>query len=162
VNELAQPFEFSLQAISKHLKVLERAGLIGRGQNARFQPCRREAARLDTAVDRIDHYRPPGAGRSLHGRVGAPHPLLGSDRRERGPIENLTIDPRPGQVCETIMMNDADGAEHASRGIYVEVVEPEKLVWTEPEAEGAMTASHHVHRPRRWHDRGLHAPDERS
>jgi uncharacterized protein YndB with AHSA1/START domain len=49
------------------------------------------------------------------------------------PIENITIDPRPGGVFETIMVNDADGTEYPSRGVFVEVVEPEKLVWREPD-----------------------------
>ena len=57
VNELAEPFDMSLQAVSKHLKVLERAGLITRGQHAQFRPCRFEAAPLETAVDWIDRHR---------------------------------------------------------------------------------------------------------
>ena len=57
------------------------------------------------------------------------------------PIENITIDPRPGGVFETTMVNDSDGAEYQSRGVFVEVVEPEKLVWTEPDVEGGMTTS---------------------
>ena len=57
VNELAEPFDMSLQAVSKHLKVLERAGLITRGQNAQFRPCRFEAEPLETAVDWIDRHR---------------------------------------------------------------------------------------------------------
>ena len=57
------------------------------------------------------------------------------------PIENITIDPRPGGVFETIMVNGADGAEYPSRGVFVEVVEPDKLVWTEPDVEGGMTTS---------------------
>ena len=57
VNELAEPFAISLQAISKHLKVLERAGLISRGRNAQYRPCRLEAAPLDTAVDWIEQNR---------------------------------------------------------------------------------------------------------
>jgi DNA-binding transcriptional ArsR family regulator len=57
VNELAEPFAVTLQAISKHLKVLERAGLISRGRTAQYRPCRLEAAPLDTAVDWIDRYR---------------------------------------------------------------------------------------------------------
>jgi DNA-binding transcriptional ArsR family regulator len=46
VNELAAPFDLSLPAISKHLKVLERAGLVVRGQRAQFRPCALDAARL--------------------------------------------------------------------------------------------------------------------
>jgi uncharacterized protein YndB with AHSA1/START domain len=54
------------------------------------------------------------------------------------PVENITIDPRPGGVFETIMVNDSDGAEYPMRGVYVEVSEPEKLVWTEQDVEGGM------------------------
>src|SRR5436190_23949297 len=50
VNELADPFEVSLPAISRHLKVLERAGLISRGRAAQWRPCRLEPASLDPAV----------------------------------------------------------------------------------------------------------------
>jgi uncharacterized protein YndB with AHSA1/START domain len=57
------------------------------------------------------------------------------------PIESIKVDPRPGGVFETIMVNDADGAEYPSRGVYVEVVEPERLVWTEPDVEGGMTTT---------------------
>jgi DNA-binding transcriptional ArsR family regulator len=57
VNELAEPFDMSLPAISKHLKVLERAGLISRGKDAQYRPCRLEAEPLDSAVDWIDHHR---------------------------------------------------------------------------------------------------------
>src|SRR5262245_16382808 len=53
VNELAEPFAMSLQAVSKHLKVLERAGLITRGQNAQYRPCRLDTRALDGAVDWI-------------------------------------------------------------------------------------------------------------
>ena len=53
VNELAEPFEITLQAVSKHLKVLEHAGLISRGRDAQYRPCRLEAAPLDTAIDWI-------------------------------------------------------------------------------------------------------------
>src|ERR687892_2856962 len=54
VNELAAPFSISLQAISKHLKVLERAGLITRGKDAQWRPCRLEAAPLEGATAWID------------------------------------------------------------------------------------------------------------
>ena len=57
VNELAAPFEMSLPAISKHLKVLEHAGLISRGRTGRFRPCRLEAERLDIATDWIEQNR---------------------------------------------------------------------------------------------------------
>ena len=57
VNELAAPFEMSLQAISKHLKVLEKAGLISRGKDAQYRPCRLESEPLDGAVDWIARHR---------------------------------------------------------------------------------------------------------
>jgi uncharacterized protein YndB with AHSA1/START domain len=57
------------------------------------------------------------------------------------PIENITIDPRPGGVFETVMVNDSDGAEYPMRAVFVEVVEPERLVWSEPDVEGGMTTS---------------------
>src|SRR4051812_10487514 len=57
VNELAAPFEMSLQAVSKHLKVLEHAGLISRGQQAQYRPCRFEAEPLDEAVDWVERHR---------------------------------------------------------------------------------------------------------
>lgn len=56
VNELAEPFAISLQAISKHLKVLERAGLITRGRDAQWRPCRLETAPLDEASHWIERY----------------------------------------------------------------------------------------------------------
>jgi len=57
------------------------------------------------------------------------------------PLENITIDLRPGGVFETIMVNDADGAEFPMHGVYVEIVENEKLVWSEADIEGGMTTS---------------------
>jgi DNA-binding transcriptional ArsR family regulator len=57
VTELAEPFEMSLPAISKHLKVLERAGLIARGREAQWRPCRLEAAPLRDAATWLNRYR---------------------------------------------------------------------------------------------------------
>src|SRR5438874_13491331 len=57
VGELAEPFDMSLPAVSKHLKVLERAGLISRGRSAQWRPCRLAAAPLKEAADWIEHYR---------------------------------------------------------------------------------------------------------
>jgi DNA-binding transcriptional ArsR family regulator len=57
VTELAAPFPVSLPAVSKHLKVLERAGLIARGRNAQWRPCRLEAQPLEDASHWIDRYR---------------------------------------------------------------------------------------------------------
>ncbi len=57
VKELAEPFEMSLPAVSKHLKVLERAGLIARGREAQWRPCRLEAGPLKNVSDWLEHYR---------------------------------------------------------------------------------------------------------
>jgi DNA-binding transcriptional ArsR family regulator len=57
VSELAEPFDMSLPAVSKHLKVLERAGLIVRGREAQWRPCRIEAAPLREVADWVDRYR---------------------------------------------------------------------------------------------------------
>jgi DNA-binding transcriptional ArsR family regulator len=57
VGELAQPFDMTLPAISKHLKVLERAGLIARGREAQWRPCKLEAARLKDVADWLENYR---------------------------------------------------------------------------------------------------------
>lgn len=57
VNELAAPFAMTLPGISKHLKVLERCGLITRSRHAQFRPCHLERAALDAAADWIDEHR---------------------------------------------------------------------------------------------------------
>ena len=57
VTELAEPFDMSMPAISKHLKVLERAGLIARGRDAQWRPCRLEAGPLKDVADWVEHYR---------------------------------------------------------------------------------------------------------
>jgi DNA-binding transcriptional ArsR family regulator len=57
VNELAEPFPMTQQAVSRHVKVLERAGLISRARTAQFRPCRLEPARLDTAAEWIARHR---------------------------------------------------------------------------------------------------------
>jgi DNA-binding transcriptional ArsR family regulator len=57
VTELAEPFEMSLPAVSKHLRVLERAGLIARGRDAQWRPCRLEAARLKEVAEWTERFR---------------------------------------------------------------------------------------------------------
>ncbi|MGZ8762699.1 MAG: SRPBCC domain-containing protein [Acidimicrobiia bacterium] len=57
------------------------------------------------------------------------------------PIENITVDLRPGGVFDTVMVNDATGEEYPSHGVCVEVNPPERLVFTEPDVEGGMTTS---------------------
>jgi DNA-binding transcriptional ArsR family regulator len=57
VTQLAEPYQMSMPAISKHLKVLERAGLIARGREAQWRPCRLEAAPLKNAAGWLEQYR---------------------------------------------------------------------------------------------------------
>ena len=57
VTELAEPFEMSLPAVSKHLRVLERAGLIARGREAQWRPCRIQAAPLKDVAEWTEQYR---------------------------------------------------------------------------------------------------------
>ena len=57
VTELAEPFDMTLPAVSKHLKVLERAGLITRGREAQWRPCRLEADPLKEVADWVEGYR---------------------------------------------------------------------------------------------------------
>ena len=63
VTELAEPFEMSMPAVSKHLRVLERAGLIARGRDAQWRPCRLEAAPLKEVADWAERYRALWEGR---------------------------------------------------------------------------------------------------
>jgi DNA-binding transcriptional ArsR family regulator len=57
VTELSRPFHMSMPAVSKHLKVLEHAGLIARGREAQWRPCRINAAPLKDVSDWLEHYR---------------------------------------------------------------------------------------------------------
>lgn len=57
VNQLAEPFHISLPAISRHLKVLEKAGLISRSRDAQWRPCKLNPDQLKTAADWLDYYR---------------------------------------------------------------------------------------------------------
>ena len=58
VNELAEPFELSLPTISKHIKVLERAGLVVRARHAQYRPCAIDASPLEAVATWAEHYRP--------------------------------------------------------------------------------------------------------
>ncbi|HYN82903.1 MAG TPA: metalloregulator ArsR/SmtB family transcription factor [Gemmatimonadaceae bacterium] len=57
VSDLARPFKMSLPAVSKHLKVLQRAGLVTQGREAQWRPCRLEAAPLKEVADWVERYR---------------------------------------------------------------------------------------------------------
>jgi uncharacterized protein YndB with AHSA1/START domain len=55
------------------------------------------------------------------------------------PLSGIKVDPRPGGVFETLMVNDADGSQYLMRAVYVEIVEPERIVWAE--AGSGMTTT---------------------
>jgi uncharacterized protein YndB with AHSA1/START domain len=57
------------------------------------------------------------------------------------PVEHIRVDPQPGGVFETVMVNDADGSQYLTRAVYVEVMEPERLVWTESHSGMTVTAT---------------------
>jgi uncharacterized protein YndB with AHSA1/START domain len=57
------------------------------------------------------------------------------------PVENITVELRPGGRFETVMVNDRDGTTYAMRAAYVEVHRPDRLVWTEPGVEGGITTT---------------------
>jgi uncharacterized protein YndB with AHSA1/START domain len=57
------------------------------------------------------------------------------------PVEDITVDLRPGGAFETTMVNDADGSAYTMRAVYVEVHRPERLVWIEPGVEGGMVTT---------------------
>ena len=63
VNELAEPFDMKLPAVSKHIKVLERAGLIQRGQHAQYRPCALDPTPLEQVSTWAEQYRPIWEGR---------------------------------------------------------------------------------------------------
>jgi len=60
------------------------------------------------------------------------------------PLATIRVDARPGGVFETVMVSDADGSQYPMRAVYVEVVEPDRLVWTEP-GTGVTTTSTFTH-----------------
>jgi uncharacterized protein YndB with AHSA1/START domain len=57
------------------------------------------------------------------------------------PLEHIRVDARPGGVFETVMVNDADGSTYPTRAVYVEVTEPERLVWTETHSGMTLAAT---------------------
>jgi DNA-binding transcriptional ArsR family regulator len=83
VNELAEPFELTLPAISKHIKVLQRAGLVVRAQQAQFRPCALDAAPLAEISTWAEQYRPIWESR-FDRMDDYLTQLLRSQRRDRG------------------------------------------------------------------------------
>ena len=79
VNQIAEPFQLSLPAVSKHLKVLERAGLIVRAQHAQYRPCSLDAAPLEEVSTWAEQYRP--VWESRFDRMGSYLQLLQQQRK---------------------------------------------------------------------------------
>lgn len=86
VSELAEPFDMSLPAISKHLKVLERAGLIARGRSAQWRPCRLEASALKDANEWMGQYRKFWEQEFERLDAGSREPQ--ATEKKRGPIKS--------------------------------------------------------------------------
>jgi DNA-binding transcriptional ArsR family regulator len=86
VTELAEPFAMSLPAVTKHLKVLERAGLISRGREAQWRPCRLEAAPLRGVSDWVAQYRQYWEQR-LDRLEGYLRELHGPQRAAKSPVK---------------------------------------------------------------------------
>jgi DNA-binding transcriptional ArsR family regulator len=108
VTELAEPFAMSLPAVSKHLKVLEHAGLISRGRTAQWRPCRLEVAPLRQATDWLGEYRQFWEGgfdrldehlRELRQAAEEPRKTVGEPRKTVGEPgrRNAVEEPREGE-----------------------------------------------------------------
>lgn len=99
VTELAAPFQMTMPAVSKHLKVLERAGLISRSRTAQSRPCRLEPAQLDTAAEWIGRHRQAWAAR--YDRLDDHLTALGQGTaRPQSPPGSIPGDP-PGRETAT-------------------------------------------------------------
>ena len=167
VNELAAPFPVSLQAVSKHLKVLERAGLIARGKNAQWRPCRLRAEPLGDATTWLLDYRrfwEAGFDRlDEHSATGRSRPETGKTRKEHDMSDDA---PQEGVVSAH---SDAEGI------VIVRVFDaPRELVfkaWTEAERFATWFGEHGSSIPLdkvsmdprpggAWSATMIHGPDE--
>jgi DNA-binding transcriptional ArsR family regulator len=92
VTELAKPFAMSLPAVSKHLKVLERAGLIARGREAQWRPCRLDAGPLKDVADWVDDYRASGSSASNGWTT-----IYGNCNERSGSMAKLDLIAEPGK-----------------------------------------------------------------
>jgi uncharacterized protein YndB with AHSA1/START domain/DNA-binding transcriptional ArsR family regulator len=174
VTELAKPFDMTLPGISKHLKVLERAGLIERGREAQWRPCRLKAGPLKSIADWVEEYRQfweesfdrltttcasyRERKRNMAAKRNSPSKELAGqelvltrvfDAPRRLVFKAWTdpkhvakwwgphgftnpvckLDVRPGGQIR-IDMRGPDGTVYPMSGVYQEVVEPERLVFT--------------------------------
>ena len=90
VTELAEPFQMSMPAVSKHLKVLERAGLISRGREAQWRPCRLDAGPLKDAASWIEEYRRFWSAHvdALERHLDRMNPAKPTNKREKQPTRS--------------------------------------------------------------------------
>jgi len=96
VNELAAPFSLTVQAISKHLKVLERAGLILRGREAQWRPCRLDAGPLKDAASCIEDYRRFWSAHvdAVERHLDRMNPVKPANKKEKQPTRPQPRTPR--------------------------------------------------------------------
>lgn len=134
VTELARPFAMSLPAISKHLKTLERAGLIERSRHAQWRPCRIEAAPLKQVADWVESYRRLWGSASTASTTTSPR--CSGQRRARN-CRTTTWNAETARRRNPMATSDGERASWAGGLIVERVFEaPRALVWqawTEPE-----------------------------
>ena len=96
VTELAEPFEMSMPAVSKHLKVLEHAGLISRGREAQWRPCRLDAGPLKDAASWIEEYRRFWSAHvdALERHLDRMNPAKPANKKEKQPSRTEPRTPR--------------------------------------------------------------------
>src|SRR5205823_4677268 len=129
VTELAEPFAMTLPAVTKHLKVLQRAGLITRGRRAQWRPCRLAARPLREVADWVE----PDRLARWWGPKG--FTMLSS-----------TLDLRPGGIFH-YGMRSPDGREMWGRWVFREVVAPERLVFVASFSDEAGGVTRHPFAP---------------
>jgi DNA-binding transcriptional ArsR family regulator len=121
VTELAEPFKMSMPAVSKHLRVLERAGLVARARAAQWRPCQLDAAPLKEVADWAERYRHVWEGRlnrlddylqQLQARP-ASRPRDGAATRPASRIAAATLKGRPAAVRESTAAKPAKERTHA-------------------------------------------------
>jgi DNA-binding transcriptional ArsR family regulator len=128
VTELASPFDMTMPAVSKHLRVLERAGLVARGREAQWRPCHIEAAPLKAVSDWAEQYRHIWEGRldrldsylqqlqaARESAVGTPprRPRDGAATRPASRIAAGTLEGRPATARESAVAKPAKENSHA-------------------------------------------------
>jgi DNA-binding transcriptional ArsR family regulator len=112
VGQLAEPFSLTQQAVSKHIKVLERAGLVSRTRAAQSRPCRLEPIRFDTAAEWIDRHRKMWEDR--YDRLDAHLSALAASEGETGDRSETASEGEAGYRSEDAGAWEAAGAREAA------------------------------------------------